>query len=144
VSPRVALIVLLAFQLVIGSLLQATQASAQGSGAAHAAAQVAMHLDGHANAKVVAGTGADCPMHNATRDTTHPAGSSKQDPNNHGPAGSHDCCHANACQCHCVQTPAAVDLQGLNVPSSAVALPSLANAQFVAPRIDEFLRPPIA
>jgi hypothetical protein len=138
--------VLLAFQLMIGSLLQATQASAQGSGVAHAAAQVAMHLDGHANAKVVAGTaaGADCPMHNATRDTTHPAGSSKQDSNNHGPAGSHDCCHANACQCHCVQTPAAVDLQGLNVPSSAVALPSLANAQFVAPRIDEFLRPPIA
>jgi hypothetical protein len=58
--------------------------------------------------------------------------------------GTHDCCHANACQCHCVYTPASIGLPALANIATSVAILSLANAQFVAPRIDEFLRPPIA
>jgi len=55
-----------------------------------------------------------------------------------------DCCHASACQCHCVYTPGVIDLPLLSNIATSVAVPSLASAQFVAPHIDEFLRPPIA
>jgi hypothetical protein len=58
--------------------------------------------------------------------------------------GTHDCCHASACQCHCVYTPAAIALPALANIVTSDSIPSLASAQFVAPRIDEFLRPPIA
>jgi hypothetical protein len=73
----------------------------------------------------------DCP--------DHPAGT-----DNHAPMGSHDCCHASACECHCVYTPAAIALPALANIVTSDSLPLLASAQFVAPRIDEFLRPPIA
>ena len=56
----------------------------------------------------------------------------------------HDCCHASACQCHCVYTPGLIDVPTLSNIATSVAVPSLAATQFVAPRVDEFLRPPIA
>jgi hypothetical protein len=73
----------------------------------------------------------DCP--------THPAGT-----DNHAPMGTHDCCHASACQCHCVYTPAAIALPALANIMTSDSIPSFDSAQFGAPRIDEFLRPPIA
>jgi hypothetical protein len=91
-------------------------------------------------------THADCPMHH---DTAHGAtGANDSDkqahPGKQAPAGNHDCCHVSACQCQCVYTPAAFDLPPLADLATSVAIPSLSSAQFVAPRIDEFLRPPIA
>lgn len=56
----------------------------------------------------------------------------------------HDCCHASACQCHCVYTPGAIALPTLANIAASASVPSLATTQLVAPRIDEFLRPPIA
>jgi hypothetical protein len=88
---------------------------------------------------------ADCPMHDAAHGATRANDSNKlAPPGKHAPAGNHDCCHVSACQCQCVYTPAAFDLPPLADVATSVALPSLSSAQFVAPRIDEFLRPPIA
>jgi hypothetical protein len=56
----------------------------------------------------------------------------------------HDCCHASACQCQCAYTPGAMTLPALANIATSVAVPSLDATQFVAPRIDELLRPPIA
>lgn len=71
----------------------------------------------------------------------HPAVASQ--PNCPKHSMPHDCCHANACQCQCVYTPGAIELPALSSLAASVAVPGLAATQFVAPRIDEFLRPPI-
>ncbi|MFL6605194.1 MAG: CopL family metal-binding regulatory protein [Steroidobacteraceae bacterium] len=124
--PKAALFVLLVFQLVVGLPLQTARAA----------------LDGHdvpTPATTVASAQADCPMH----DSPHGMMPS-QGVNKHATAGHHDCCHVTACQCHCVYTPAAFDLPPPADVATTVAIQSLSSAQFVAPRIDEFLRPPIA
>ena len=131
---------LLALQLVLGLQLQVAQA---------VAAAVPMP-----SIPVAAGAGAqlDCPTHSA-HDVKHGIYSTAKhatgmpehvSTGNHAPMGDHDCCHASACQCHCVYTPAAIDLPALANIETSVSIPSLAGAQFVAPRIDEFLRPPIS
>jgi hypothetical protein len=119
-SAKAALFVLLAFQLIVGLPLQTAQAA----------------LDRPA---VTTTAHADCPMHDAAHGATRTGGGNK-----HAPTGNHDCCHVSACQCQCVYTPAAFDLPALAANTTSVVLPSLSSAQFVAPRIDEFLRPPIA
>jgi hypothetical protein len=121
---KAALFVLLAFQLIVGLPLQTAQAALDTPVDMHAATTTAH---------------ADCPMHDAA-DGAAPADSG----NKHAPTGSHDCCHVSACQCQCLYTPAAFDLSPIADVATSVVLPSLSSAQFVAPRIDEFLRPPIA
>jgi hypothetical protein len=119
-STKAALFVLLAFQLIVGLPLQTVQAA----------------LDRPAHMpEAMQAANADCPMHDAAHGAT---------PVKQAPAGNHDCCHVSACQCQCVYTPAAFDLPPLADVATSVAIPSLSSAQFVAPRIDEFLRPPIA
>jgi hypothetical protein len=59
-------------------------------------------------------------------------------------AGHHDCCRTGACQCQCFPTPAAFDVTLFSYVATSPDLPAPADTQFVAPRIDEFLRPPIA
>jgi hypothetical protein len=149
--PKAALFVLLVFQLVIGLPLQTAQAAlerpdAQVPAPTTARSQMltartpAAHTAGTPAATAVATTAqADCPMHDSVHGATPAKGGNK-----HTPAGNHDCCHVSACQCHCVYTPAAFDLPPLADVATTVAIPSLSSAQFVAPRIDEFLRPPIA
>jgi len=150
--------VLLALQLALGFQLQAVQAVASpvamqmsmsthmgiASGARASHANTVVHagdadtvvqavdgdsvvhaVDGDAAALVVdddAAAQPDCPKHSMP----------------------HDCCHASACQCHCVYTPGAIDVPALSNIATSVAVPSLAATQFIAPRVDEFLRPPIA
>jgi hypothetical protein len=140
--PKAALIVLLVFQLIVGLPLQTAQAALDRPDApvpaptAHSSTLIATS----AATTAAAATGqADCPMHEAAHGATPAQGGNK-----HAPAGNHDCCHVSACQCHCVYTPAAFDLPPLADVATTVAIPSLSSAQFVAPRIDEFLRPPIA
>jgi len=114
--------VLLALQLVLAFQLQAVQAVAA-SMPAHGAMQ--LHTDSQTSAAAAADSATsqpDCPEHSTP----------------------HDCCHANACQCHCVYTPGAIALPALADLAASAAMTSLATTQFVAPRIDEFLRPPIA
>jgi len=115
-----ALIMLLALQLLMGWQSQATAAAA--AAAAHA----------------------DCPMHDGLRGAAQPAGTGKHGPSKHLSEGGHDCCHATACQCHCVQTPSSLELLALNDVATCNALPAFSTAPLVAPRIDDFLRPPIA
>jgi hypothetical protein len=145
-SVKAVLLVLLALQLVLGLQLQAAQGatmpmSLKTTSMLHAAAQP------------------DCPTHSAhdamhgVRASVDPSGTSEHTfehapPGKHAPMGAHDgthdCCQASACQCHCVYTPGSIALPALANIATSVAIPSLANAQFVAPCIDEFLRPPIA
>jgi hypothetical protein len=150
--------VLLAFQLIVGLPLQAAQAALDGPvgmqaktiSGARLVARAAMAMvpasapipapPAHSSTPVAGTTAnADCPMHDAAHGATRANDSNKQ-----APAGNHDCCHVSACQCQCVYTPAAFDLPPLADVATSVAIPSLSSAQFVAPRIDEFLRPPIA
>jgi hypothetical protein len=133
---KTALFVLLVFQLIVGLPLQTAQAALDGPGAptpvhtSHSSTPIATTTTAHA----------DCPMH----DSAH-GNAPASDGNKHAPTGgNHDCCHVGACQCHCVYTPAAVDLPPLTDVAACHAILSLSSAQFVAPRIDEFLRPPIA
>lgn len=114
---KAVVLVLLALQLVIGLQFQVARA---------ASVRVTM--------PPVAGSveQSHCPTHSA------------HGTDQHAPMGTHDCCHASACQCHCVYTPAAIALPALANIVTSDSIPSLASAQFVAPRIDEFLRPPIA
>jgi hypothetical protein len=135
-SAKAVLFVLLALQLIVGLPLQAAQAALDlpVSTTAHSSAPIAA-----TETPVATTSNADCPMHDATHGATPASGDNK-----HAPSGNHDCCHVSACQCHCVYTPAALDLPPLSDVATSVALPSLSGAQFVAPRIDEFLRPPIA
>jgi hypothetical protein len=156
-SAKAALFVLLAFQLIVGLPLQTAQAALDRPAVMH----VAMHAktgaqfvapvaptrapigarmnDGPLNLSATTTAHADCPMHDAAHGATRTDGGNK-----HAPTGNHDCCHVSACQCQCVYTPAAFDLPALAANTTSVVLPSLSSAQFVAPRIDEFLRPPIA
>jgi hypothetical protein len=121
---KAVLLVLLALQLVIGLQLQVARAASVHTTLPPAAGAVSQPASDRAQA--------DCPTHSAH-------GTDK-----HAPMGTHDCCHASACQCHCVYTPAALALPALANIVTSDSIPSLASAQFVAPRIDEFLRPPIA
>ena len=108
----------------------------------------------------------DCPTHSAHGSSHSTAHNVRGSANlsgvhehafEHGPLGkhapmgtgthdesTHDCCQASACQCHCVYTPGSIALPALANIATSVAIPSLASARIVAPRIDEFLRPPIA
>ena len=124
-SWNAVFLALLALQLALGLQLQAARAAASPM-------PLAMHSMAHHApvgsldaATVEQGDQAslpDCPKHSMP----------------------HDCCHANACQCQCAYTPGAMALPALPNIATSVALPSLDATQFVAPRIDEFLRPPIA
>jgi len=132
---KTALFVLVVFQLIVGLPLQTAQAALEVPGApmpvqtSHSSTPIATTSTAHA----------DCPMH----DSAH-GNAPASDGNKHAPTGNHDCCHVSACQCHCVYTPAAADVPRLTDVAASVAIPSLSSSQFVAPRIDEFLRPPIA
>jgi hypothetical protein len=141
-SAKAALFVLLTFQLIVGLPLQTALAALDTSAMLQAktiagarsfapAAMPATPMPAAANA--------DCPLHDAAHGTA-PATSG----NKHAPTGNHDCCHVSACQCQCVHTPAVFDLPAFADVATSVALPPFSSAQFVAPRIDEFLRPPIA
>jgi hypothetical protein len=132
---KAALFVLLAFQLIVGLPLQTAQAA----------------LDRPAHMpEAMQAANADCPIRDAAHGAAPVDDSNKQDSNKQAhpvkqaPAGNHDCCHVSACQCQCVYTPAAFDLPPLADIATSVAIPSLSSAEFVAPRVDEFLRPPIA
>jgi hypothetical protein len=123
-SMKAVLFVLLALQLVLGLQLQAARAVASPM-------PMAMHGIVHHSPATSSSVGEavvdqasqpDCPDHSTP----------------------HDCCHASACQCQCVYTPGAIALPALANIATSIAVPSLATTQFVAPRIDEFLRPPIA
>jgi hypothetical protein len=143
---------LLALQLVIGLQFQVAQAASVHMAMPHEAGAVSQPADAEAQV--------DCPTH-STHGATHvadpaensagtdpagtnPAGIDNHAPTKHAPMGTHDCCHASACQCHCVYTPAAIALPALANIVTSDSIPSLDSAQFVAPRIHEFLRPPIA
>jgi len=121
--------VLLALQLVLAFQLQAVQAVAA-SMPAHGAMQL------HTDSQAVAAATFDPAAAAADSATSQPDCPEHSTP--------HDCCHANACQCHCVYTPGAIALPALADLAPSAAMTSLATTQFVAPRIDEFLRPPIA
>jgi hypothetical protein len=126
-SMKAVLFVLLALQLVLGLQLQAARAVASPM-------PTAMHAGAHhspATSTSVGGAAID-----------HGDQASQPDCPDH--STPHDCCHASACQCQCVYTPGAIALPALANIATSIAVPSLATTQFVAPRIDEFLRPPIA
>jgi hypothetical protein len=143
VSSKAVLLVLLALQLVVGLQLQAAQAASMSV----------------PTAVVTAGAAAqpDCPSHSA-HSAAHNVRTSANLSGVHehnferaplgkhalGGTGRHDCCQASACQCHCVYTPGSIALPTLANIATSVAIPSLASARVAAPRIDEFLRPPIA
>jgi hypothetical protein len=133
-SAKAALFVLLAFQLIVGLPLQTAQAALDGLGT-----PMSVQTAHTSTASVTTAAHADCPMHDSAHAATVANGGNK-----HAPTGTHDCCHVNACQCQCLYTPATFDLSPLADAATSVVLPSLSGAQFVAPRIDEFLRPPIA
>jgi hypothetical protein len=130
-SSKTVLLVLLALQLVIGLQFQVAQAASVRMAMPHEAGAMSQPA-GAVSQSADAGAQVDCPTH-----STHHA-------TEHAPMGTHDCCHASACQCHCVYTPAAIALPALANILTSDSIPSLASAQFAAPRIHEFLRPPIA
>jgi hypothetical protein len=164
-SSKAVLLMLLALQLVVGLQLQAAQAATMPM--SHTAMRMAMAAP-MPIAVVTAGAvpQPDCPTHSAhgaSRSTAHNVRTSAnlsgahEHTLEHGPVGkhapmgigthdegTHDCCQASACQCHCVYTPGSIALPALANIATSVAIPSLASARIVAPRIDEFLRPPIA
>ena len=118
---------LLALQLVLGLQLQAARAVASPM-------PMAMHAVVH-----------DSPATSASvREAAidHVDQASQPDCPEH--STPHDCCHASACQCQCVYTPGAIALPALANIATSIAVPSLTTTQFVAPRVDEFLRPPIS
>jgi hypothetical protein len=137
-SAKAALFVLLAFQLIVGLPSQTAQAALD-MPAATRAHTVTATPSPDTSMPIALAANDDCPMHDAAHGAAPVGGSNK-----HEPGGNHDCCHVSACQCHCVYTPAAFDLPPLADFMSRLALPLLSSAQFVAPRIHEFLRPPIA
>jgi len=124
-SWNAVFLVLLALQLALGLQLQAAQAMASPMPLAmHSMAHhaPAASLDAAAVEQSDQASLPDCPKHSMP----------------------HDCCHANACQCQCAYTPGAISLPALPNIATSVAVLSMDATQFVAPRIDEFLRPPIA
>jgi hypothetical protein len=139
VRYRAVLLVLLALQLVLGLQLQVAQAvAAPVPMPSVPVAAAAAQLDCPTHSAHDAKQGVQSAANHATGMVEHASTGS------HAPMGTHDCCHASACQCHCVYTPVAIDLPALGDIETSDSVPSLAGAQFVAPRIDEFLRPPIA
>jgi hypothetical protein len=159
-GPRkLVLLVLLAFQLVMGLQLQAAQAgmadlhrvgravaaSSQMTGGGASGEHCPMHGGNAGGGDGAAGMDGAAESHQGAAGTHARAAHT-----NHGadhknaPAGAHDCCRAGACQCSCVYTPAITDLPFLANPTPAVAVPTPANARFIPTPIDEFLRPPIA
>ena len=151
------ILVLLALQLVLGFQLQAIQA---------VASPVAMQMPMSTHmgiASAVTASHADTVVHADDADTMVQAvdgapvvyaahgdaaalvvdDDSAAQPDCPKHSMPHDCCHASACQCHCVYTPGLIDFPALSSIATSVAVPSLAATQFVAPRVDEFLRPPI-
>ena len=105
-----------------------------------AQARLLAHAGSLTHAGSLAHTGPDA--HTASR--SHALTASHGSDGSHGPQGSHECCQATACQCHCVQTPALLDLLALIQPSTSLIFPLFSSAPLAAPRIHEFLRPPIA
>jgi hypothetical protein len=151
-SSKTVLLILLALQLVIGLQFQVAQAASVRMAMPHEAGATSQPV-GAVSQSAGAGAQVDCPTHSAHHATdpaatyalgTHAAGTHSMGTDKHAPMGTHDCCHASACQCHCVYTPAAMALPALANNVTSDSIPSLASAQFVAPRIHEFLRPPIA
>ena len=167
------LLVLLALQLVVGLQLQAAQgatmsmssvlvppavvtagAAAQPDCPSHSAHGAAHHAAPH---NAVQSVRASVDLSGVHEHNFEHAGTFERAPlGKHAPvgtgtpvgmgtheAGTHDCCQASACQCHCVYTPGSIALPALAYIATSVAIPSLASARVVAPRIDEFLRPPI-
>jgi hypothetical protein len=126
-SLKAVLFVLLALQLMVGLQLQAALAVTSPM-------PMAMHAVVHHSPATSAAVGVAAVDH--VHQTSHPDCPEHSTP--------HDCCHASACQCQCVYTPGAIALPALANIATSIAVPSLATTQFVAPRIDEFLRPPIA
>ena len=118
------LFVLLALQLLLGLQLQAAKAVAS-----------PMPLSMHGMVHHSASTSVGAAVVDQGDQASHPDCPEHSTP--------HDCCHASACQCQCA-TPGAIGLPSLANIAASIAVPSLATTQFVAPRIDEFLRPPIA
>ena len=148
---------LLALQLVLGLQLQVAQAVAAPAQASHvmskhasgAPAHAEVAAGGMAHKAAAADVAAAVPAADvdATADVAPAAVHANIAPGQpacHQHSTPHDCCHASACQCHCVYTPGPIALPALVNTSTSIAVPSLAATQFVAPRIDEFLRPPIA
>jgi len=139
---------LLVLQLVLGLQLQVAQAVASPSQTSHVMSKHASGAPGHAEVAVGAVVHmAAAPNVDATADVAAAAAhaniaSGQPDCPQH--STPHDCCHASACQCHCAYTPGPIVLPLLVNIATSTAVPSLAATQFVAPRIDEFLRPPIA
>ena len=169
-SAKFALFVLLSLQLVFGLQLQAgqpvsalgamapavdtaaavsvataTATTATATTAAPATVATAQHdCPTHAHARGGVSTAGDADAGNPALSTDALAANPLSAGGHHGPTGGHTCCHAGACQCQCVNPPVAIDLPALADITTSVAIPSLASAQFLGPRIDEFLRPPIA
>lgn len=124
---KAVLFVLLALQWVLGLQLQA-------AGAVESVVTATVH--GMVHKSRVSFT----PIH-AVGVTLADRASQPDCPNHSTP---HDCCHANACQCQCLYTPGTIAFPALAQVATSIAVPTLATTQFVAPRVDEFLRPPIA
>jgi hypothetical protein len=61
----------------------------------------------------------------------------------HAPINKHDCCQSLGCQCHCTQSPAAIELPIMSVSPATLRVP-LFDARNPAARTSEFFRPPIA
>ena len=131
---------LLALQLVLGLQLQAAQAVASPTPMSHVMSAHAADVRAAGDVATAADVAPAADAALASGDADNASG--QPDCPQH--STPHDCCHASACQCHCVYTPGAIALPSLADIAASVAVPSLATTQFVAPRIDEFLRPPIA
>jgi len=152
VSSKAVLLMLLALQLVVGLQLQAAQAASLPMPMAVATAGAAPQPDcpTHSAHGVSYSTAhnvrASANLSGAHEHTFEHAPLGKHVPMGTGAhdGGTHDCCQASACQCHCVYTPGSIAHPALANIATSVAIPSLASARIVAPRIDEFLRPPIA
>jgi hypothetical protein len=123
-SPgKLVLLMMLAVQLTVGFQWQFA-----------AAAPAGHHVAGVATAAApVAGDSAE---HCASHVGHHPLGTQDH--------GGHDCCHAGACQCHCVYTPGLVNFPPMSLSAAAPSTPAPPTSQIVPTPIDEFLRPPIA
>jgi len=65
-------------------------------------------------------------------------------PSSHvNPAGKHDCCRSQGCQCHSAQSPVLLDLAWTRADSALPPLP-VVDARRAVARTTEFFRPPIA
>jgi len=160
-ASNTALLAMLALQLMLGLQLQAAQAVALPTSSSMRMSS--MHTPTHGSHSSSAPTSeaptyssfgptSAAPAHASSGPTSaahaysplaSPADSAAT-PDCHTHSAPRDCCHAGACQCHCVYTPAVIALPISANTTTSAAVPALASTQFVAPRIHEFLRPPIA